>query len=262
MDRGQIEQVLLNLFVNAWQAMPDGGGELYLETENVVLDEVYARTFGGAGGNYVKISVTDTGVGMDRQTREKIFDPFFTTKEKGRGTGLGLASAYGIIKNHGGMIKAYSEIGHGTTFNIYLPASPKTVLEERDISGELLTGSGTALLVDDEEIIIDVGKQILSRLGFEVMAAHGGEEALDIYRKNKDVIDIVVLDMIMPGMGGGAVYDRLKEIDPQVRVLLSSGYSINGEASEILGRGCDGFIQKPFDMRVLSKKISEILDKE
>jgi PAS domain S-box-containing protein len=258
-DRGQIEQVLLNLFVNAWHAMPDGGGELYLETENVFLKDAYTRAFGRDEGHYVKISVTDTGEGMDRQTREKIFDPFFTTKEMGRGTGLGLASAYGIIKNHGGIIEVYSEKGHGTTFNIYLPASSKTVLEERESSEAVLTFSGTALLVDDEEMIVDVGRKILKQLGFEVITAGGGEEALAIFMENRDGIDIVILDMIMPGMGGGVIYDRLKEVNPDVKVLLSSGYSINGEASGILARGCDGFIQKPFDLKDLSKKIGEIM---
>ena len=154
-DRGQIQQVLLNLYVNAWQAMP-GGGNSILETENVTLDENYVKPFSVEPGRYVKISVTDTGIGMDKATQERIFDPFFTTKGLGRGTGLGLASAYGIIKNHGGFINVYSEKGHGSTFNIYLPASEKEVIEEKKPTGETLKGSETVLFVDDEEMITEV----------------------------------------------------------------------------------------------------------
>ena len=260
-DRGQIEQVLLNLYVNAWQAMP-GGGNLYLATENVILDENYVKPFSIETGRYVKISVTDTGVGMDSATRERIFDPFFTTKEMGRGTGLGLASAYGIIKNHGGFINAYSEKGHGATFNIYLPASLKEVIEEKKPVGETLGGSEIVLFVDDEAMIIEIGEELLKRLGYKVFIAGGGKEAIEIYEANKNRIDIVILDMIMPDMNGGEAYDRMKDINPKVKVLLSSGYSISGQATEILDRGCNGFIQKPFKMKELSLKLREILDEK
>ena len=202
-DRGQIEQVLLNLYVNAWQAMP-GGGTLCVETENVTLDERYGNTFSVEPGPYVKVSITDTGVGMDRATRERIFDPFFTTKEMGRGTGLGLASAYGIIKNHGGFINVYSEKGNGATFSVYLPASRKeAVNEEPKAKEDALSGSETILFVDDEEMIIDVVAELLRRLGYTVMAVKSGKEALAVYRDHKAKIDIVVLDMIMPDMNGG-----------------------------------------------------------
>jgi PAS domain S-box-containing protein len=245
-DQGQIDQVLMNLYVNAWQAMP-GGGDLYLQTENVTLDEGYVKPFKIEPGKYVKISVTDTGVGMDEATRQRIFEPFFTTKEMGRGTGLGLASAYGIIKNHGGFINVYSEKGEGTTFNIYLPASESDVSGQKSgISKDVRHGDETVLLVDDEEMIIDVGGQLLEKMGYKVLIAKSGKEATEIYEKNKDKIDIVILDMIMPDMSGGNTFDRLKEINPEIKVLLSSGYSINGQATEILERGCDGFIQKPF----------------
>jgi PAS domain S-box-containing protein len=259
-DEGQIEQVLLNLYVNAWQAMP-GGGELYLQTENVTLDEDFAKPFTVEAGKYVKISVTDTGVGMDDATRQRIFEPFFTTKEMGRGTGLGLASAYGIIKNHGGFINVYSEKGVGTTFNIYLPASEKEVIEDKMLSDEVLKGTETILLVDDEEMVADAGGQLLEEIGYSVLIARSGKEAIEIYEKNRDQIGLVILDMIMPVMGGGETYDRLKEANPDIKVLLSSGYSINGEASEILDRGCSGFIQKPFNVKELSQKIRGILDK-
>ena len=260
-DRGQIEQVLLNLYVNAWQAMP-GGGKLYLETENVILDKNYVKPFSIEHGRYVKISVTDTGVGMDKATEKKIFDPFFTTKEMGRGTGLGLASSYGIIKNHGGLINVYSEKGHGTTFNIYLPASESMVIEDKKPPGDLLKGSETVLFVDDEDMIIEVAEELLKELDYTVLIARGGKEAIEIYGKNKERIDIVVLDMIMPDMSGSVTYDRMKEIDPDIKILLSSGYSINGQATEILDRGCNGFIQKPFKIKEFSQKLREILDEK
>jgi len=260
-DQGQIEQVLLNLYVNAWQAMP-GGGDLYIQTENVTLDKDYLRPFDLEPGRYIKISVTDTGVGMDKAAQPRIFEPFFTTKEMGRGTGLGLASVYGIIKNHGGIINVYSVKGKGTTFTIYLPASEKEVevVEEGKVPDKALKGTETVLLVDDEDMIIDVGEGFLKNLGYNVLLARSGKEAIEIYEKNKDKIDIVILDMIMPEMGGRETYDRMKEINPDIKVLLSSGYSINGQASEILERGCDGFIQKPFNMKELSQGVREILD--
>jgi len=260
-DQKQIEQLLLNLFVNSWHAMP-GGGELYIQTENIVIDEFFNRPYHVEPGKYVKIIVTDTGVGMDEETQKRIFDPFFTTKEMGRGTGLGLASAYGIIKNHDGFIDVYSEEGEGTTFNIYFPASGQDAVKEKEIGEKLIRGTETVLLVDDENIIIDVGKDILKTMGYKVLLARGGEEALIVYKKNQDKIDMVILDMIMPDMGGGETYDKLKEINPDIKVLLSSGYSIDGQANEILERGCDGFIQKPYKTGELSKKIWEVLRKE
>jgi len=258
-DQGQIEQVLLNLYVNAWQAMPRGG-DLYIQTENVILNEDYTSLFNVDPGGYVKISVTDTGVGMDEETQRRIFEPFFTTKEMGRGTGLGLSSAYGIIKNHDGIINVNSNKGEGTTFSIYLPVLEKEVIKKEELHEEILKGKETVLLVDDEDVITDVGEDILKTLGYKALIARSGKEAIEIYKKNKDTIDIVILDMIMPGIGGGETYDRVKEINLDIKVLLSSGYSINGEATEILKRGCNGFIQKPFNMKQLAEKIRDILD--
>ncbi|MBW2219940.1 MAG: PAS domain S-box protein, partial [Deltaproteobacteria bacterium] len=260
-DQGQIEQVLLNLYVNSWQAMP-GGGDLYVQTENIVIDESFNRPYHVEQGKYVKVSVTDTGVGMDEATQQRIFDPFFTTKEMGRGTGLGLASVYGIIKSHGGSIDVFSEKGEGTTFNIYLPASEKEIVKEKKPQEEVLKGAETTLLVDDEDMILDVGRGIMEKLGYKVLTAKSGEEAIGVYEKNHDKIDMVILDMVMPGMGGGETYDKLKEINPGIKVLLSSGYSINGQASEILDRGCNGFIQKPFNVTDLAKSIRKVLDKD
>ncbi len=257
-DRGQIEQVLLNLYVNAAHAMPDGG-ELYIQTENVYIDRNYVKPFKVEPGKYVRISVTDTGIGMDEATVQKIFEPFFTTKEMGRGTGLGLSSVYGIVKNHGGVINVYSEKGEGSTFTIYLPTTEKSPQVEQELPQEILQGTETILLVDDEEIIVTVGREILTSLGYTVLVARSGKEAIALYQENKDKIHIVILDMIMPDMGGGITYDKLKEINPEVKVLLSSGYSLNGLATKILERGCDDFIQKPFKLDTLSQKIRTIL---
>ena len=258
-DRGQIDQVLLNLYVNAWQAMSNGG-DLYLQTENVILDRSYVKPYKVEPGRYAKISVSDTGVGIDKETQERIFEPFFTTKEMGRGTGLGLASVYGIIKSHGGYINVYSEKERGTVFTIYLPASAKEVLiDEEGSPAMLIKGTGTILLIDDEKMILDVGLELLEGLGYTVLSAMSGQEAIDVFQKDQDNIDLVIMDMIMPGMGGGETFDRLKEINPEVKVLLSSGYSINGQATKIIRRGCDGFIQKPFNMNQLAEKIQKIL---
>jgi nitrogen-specific signal transduction histidine kinase/ActR/RegA family two-component response regulator len=259
-DRGQMEQVLLNLFVNAWQAMP-GGGDLFLETDNLNLDAAYTAPYEIKPGPYVKVSVTDTGVGMDEKTRQRIFDPFFTTREMGRGTGLGLASAYGIIKGHGGFINVYSEKGHGTTFNIYLPASDRATVRETPVAAAIHRGHETIFLVDDERMILDVTQEMLAGLGYRVLVAPGGAEALEIYRAQHETIDLVILDMIMPGMGGGEVLDGMKAVDPGVRIILSSGYSLNGMARNIMERGAMLFLQKPFHRDDLSRKVREALEK-
>ncbi|MEJ2038716.1 MAG: response regulator [Desulfosarcinaceae bacterium] len=259
-DRRQIEQVLLNIFVNAWQAMPEGG-DLFLESGSVQPGEAYTRLHGLQPGTFVKISVTDTGCGMDEATRQRVFDPFFTTREKGRGTGLGLASALGIIQNHGGLINVYSEIGQGTTFNIYLPLSDKEAQPENVFEERVIKGSETVLLVDDETMIIEVGQALLERLGYRTLVAKGGEQALEVISSKGGEIDMVILDLIMPGMDGGRTFDQIRKINPQLPVLLSSGYAINGKANEIMQRGCDGFIQKPFNISELSQKIRGILDR-
>ncbi len=259
-DQGQIEQVLLNLFVNAWQAMP-GGGSLFLETENVTLDESdYDRPYAISPGRYVRTSVSDTGIGMDKATQERIFEPFFTTKDVGRGTGLGLASTYGIIKNHNGIINVYSEKGHGTTFKIYLPASKKQVIEEKSKPEVAQSGTEMILLVDDEEMVADIGKDMLEKLGYTILVAFSGAEAINIFNANRDEVKLVILDMIMPDMSGGETFNHLKAIKPDAKILLSSGYSLNGRASKIMKRGCNGFIQKPFNLKQISRKIREILD--
>ncbi|MBW2107706.1 MAG: response regulator [Deltaproteobacteria bacterium] len=258
-DRGQIEQVLLNLYVNAWHAMPNGG-DLFVETRNVSIPDQGAATYGINGGRYVRVQVKDTGVGMDETTQRRIFEPFFTTKEMGRGTGLGLASAYGIIKNHGGVINVSSAKGNGTTFHIFLPVSDKEIPKKQDNPETLCRGTESILLVDDEDMILEVGEEILREMGYKVFLARSGKEAVEVYKAHKGDIDMVILDMIMPDMGGGEAYDKMKEVNPEVRVLLSSGYSVEGEASEILARGCNGFIQKPFSAKQLSRTIRQVLN--
>jgi two-component system, cell cycle sensor histidine kinase and response regulator CckA len=258
-DRSQIEQVLLNLYINAWQAMPDGG-HIYLEIKNVELNRSLAKVFNISSGRYVRIAVADTGTGIDKSIQSKIFEPFFTTKEIGRGTGLGLASAYGIIKNHGGAIDFTSEVEQGTTFYIYLPASAESVPKGPPAPEKLATGTETILLVDDEKVIVEVNAPMLEKLGYTVLTAAGGQEAMDIFDADHNRIDMVVLDVIMPDLGGQVVFDHLVTVNPHVKVLLCSGYSISGQAEEMMVRGAAGFIQKPFGIQVLSKKIREILD--
>ena len=259
-DQGQIEQVLMNLFVNAADAMPEGG-DLSLKTVNITHEEIKGKLYDPKAGDYILLTVADTGIGMDHKTLDHIFEPFFTTKELGRGTGLGLASVYGIIKGHGGYIDVESEKGYGTTFKIYLPASVKKVQEGVKTAGLIMKGTGTVLLVDDEEEVLNVGDGFLKAMGYQVITAHDGKEATEVYRKHQESIDLVVLDIVMPVMGGSEVFDRLKKINPDIKVLLSSGYSIDGEATKILERGASGFIQKPFNIKQLSQSIHEILKK-
>jgi two-component system cell cycle sensor histidine kinase/response regulator CckA len=259
-DYGQIEQVLLNLLVNAADAMPRGG-DLVLSTENVTHADMHSKPYIAKPGNYVLLTVKDSGVGMDEATMDRIFEPFFTTKGFARGTGLGLASTYGIIKGHGGYIDVSSEKGRGTTFDLYLPAMKAPAEKiEKGAAKDMLQGKERVLLVDDEATVVEVAEEMLKMLGYDVLLARNGMEAVSLYEAHHDSIDIVLLDMIMPEMGGGETYDRIKAIRPTAKVLLSSGYSIDGEATEILDRGCDGFIQKPFNLTDLSQRMREILE--
>lgn len=257
-DQGQIEQVLLNLYVNAWQAMP-GGGTLMLESKNLTLDGKEARRIGLSPGRYSCISVKDSGIGMDENTRRRVFEPFFTTKEMGRGTGLGLASAYGIVKSHGGIIEVMSALGKGTEFNVFLPASDKQCINEVSPHPQIKMGTETILLIDDEEMVIETSKGILEKIGYNVIIAMNGKDAVDIFKQRKDEIELIILDMIMPGMSGGTTFDFIKEIKKEIKVLLSSGYSISEEARQLLDRGCNGFLQKPYDIYTLGNKIREIM---
>jgi PAS domain S-box-containing protein len=258
-DQGQMDQVFLNLFVNSSQAMP-GGGNMDLRTENVVFGETDVNPVAVNQGRYVRITVMDDGIGMDKKTQERIFEPFFTTKPKGMGSGLGLASAYGIIKNHGGGIHVDSEPGKGTTIRIYIPASDHAPASGEEIKEEIFTGRETILVVDDEPTNISVMLEMLEMLHYRVLPAGSGQEAIAIYMEKKGEIDLVIMDMIMPGIGGGRTFDILREINPEVAVILASGYSVEGEARTIINRGCRGFLQKPFQLQELSRKVREALD--
>ena len=263
-DPAQLEQVIMNLGVNARDAMPDSG-KLVFETENATLDQEYCKAHLGARpGRYVLLSISDTGQGMDRETLEHIFEPFFTIKEVGSGTGLGLAMVYGIIKGHGGYIMCYSEPGEGTTFKIYLP-----VMEGVPARNETETnrnaavpegGRETILLVDDEEILRDIGKDILVKFGYTVLLAADGESALELYRENPEDISLVILDIVMPGMGGKKCLEEILKVNPQAKVVMASGYSINGRVKEVLDGGARAFIKKPYELKQMLAEVRKVLD--
>ncbi len=258
-DRSQLEHVLINIFNNAADAMPEGG-ELFIKTMNVNHEQIRRRNYKIKPGEYVLVMVADTGVGMEQKTRRRIFEPFFTTKELGRGTGLGMASAYGIIKGHGGYIDVDSQRGYGSTFFVYLPASSRKVDEIGYKDQSVIQGSGCILVVDDEPSVLDISGRMLKKLGFQVLEACSGRDAIRVFRENLAKIDLVILDMIMPDLGGGEVYDRMRDIKPGVKAILATGYSIDGEAARILKRGCDGVIQKPFSIDRLSRMIYSVLN--
>jgi len=258
-DSSRIEQVLLNIYVNAAHAMPDGG-DLYVETTNEYFTAARTRPHDLEPGNYIKISITDNGVGMDETVQRRIFEPFFTTKKREQGTGLGLASAYTGIKNHGGFITVYSVKGKGTTFNIYLPASFREAEVKTEALHEPVSGTGTILFVDDEEMIIEVGEEMLHTLGYDVVSVDRGARAVEILKQDPKAIDLVILDLIMPEMNGKETFERLRPVNPDLKILLSSGYSLNGHADRLLQKGCNGFIQKPFNLVELSRKLDNILN--
>ena len=260
MDRSQIEQVLVNLFLNAWQAMGHKG-TIQVKTENVHLDKDFVRPYESAPGKYVQVSVADTGRGMDKETQKRVFEPFFTTKSMGKGTGMGLASAFGIVNNHHGIIHFTSTLGKGTTFYICLPASDLSAENDPVLEENVRTGRETILVVDDEDYILNACKAMMTHLGYRTILARSGEKALEIFRRNKGRIALIILDMIMPDMDGLTVYGHLKKIDPDVKVLLSSGYSLTGAVKELLDNGCDEYIQKPFSLSQISRITRELLDK-
>ena len=257
-DAGQIEQVLFNLFVNAADAMPNSG-DLFISTRNCNSDDFKDKPYTPKPElNYILLSVRDTGEGMDKDVMKKVFEPFFSTKEPGKGTGLGLASCYGIIKGHGGFIDVDSEIGNGSTFRIYLPASDKDIFKDKNRIEAIKKGSGKILVIDDEELILEVSAMIVKELGYSVIEAKSGKEALEKYKKYKKEIDMVILDMVMPDLSGEEVYDLLRKINPDIKVLLSSGYAYDNRARTLIERGCSGFIKKPYSIEELSAKLSRI----
>ncbi|MGD9367341.1 MAG: PAS domain S-box protein [Desulfobacteraceae bacterium] len=255
-DCSQIDQVFYNLYLNAFQAMKNGG-RIDIQTRNQTLDKTSGALYGLAAGDYVQVSVQDDGTGMDSKTQQRIFDPFFTTKERERGTGLGLASVYGIIQNHAGSITVKSQPDKGTCFTIFLPVSKNIQVEMAPAaSSRLIKGSETIFLVDDEQSILDAVGNMLSYLGYTVRTASDGKTAIEIFRQDHQNIDLVILDMVMPGVGGKEAFESFKKIDPDVKVLLCSGYTANGQAAGIIEGGCQGFIQKPFTINQLSQKLS------
>ncbi|MBU2551647.1 MAG: response regulator [Proteobacteria bacterium] len=263
-DPVQVEQLVLNLGSNAADAMPDGG-RLVIETQNITVGEEYAQNhLGATPGGYVLLSVSDKGHGMDQETLAHIFDPFFTTKDIGKGTGLGLASVYGIVKGHGGYIMCYSEPGQGTTFKIYLPAleqgeKGKSVEE----SEKLMTGgTETILIVDDDESIRDFANNALQRFGYQVMTASNGREGLQTYSDKKDEIDLVILDIGMPVMGGHQCLVELRKVNPWAKVLMASGYSIDGHAGQAMESGAIGFISKPYQVKELLSRVRTAMDEK
>jgi PAS domain S-box-containing protein len=256
-DPGQLEQILLNLFVNASDAMPEGG-TLRLKTRNLLNAAITSDKFQAAAGDFVKLEVSDTGVGMTPETVDRIFDPFFTTKEMGRGTGLGLASVFGIVKGHGGYIDVASRPGHGTTFTLYFPPGDKLSAEPRKSERDIKRGNGVILLVDDEALVLEACARMLQTLGFTVHRAGGGREGIDLFRQRAGELDLVILDIVMPEISGEAVYRQIKELDPAAKVLVSSGYDYDGKIVESLMQADDGFIRKPFSLEELSEKLREM----
>ncbi len=259
-DCSQIDQVITNIIINARDAMPSGG-DLTAKTELINFDgNGKTGLMNLDPGDYVRMSFTDTGTGMSNEVKEKIFEPFYTTKGEGKGTGLGLATTYGIIKNHKGEITVISKPGEGTTFNFYLPVTeelPKTKIPLPDVSGS----NETILIIDDEEKIRYVlGKQLESR-GYKVLEAKSGKMGLELYKDNMKSIGLVLIDMIMPGIDGNETYKELKELNPDVKAVLISGYSAEERAEEAIDSGINGFLQKPFSLRDLTKTISDVIHK-
>jgi two-component system cell cycle sensor histidine kinase/response regulator CckA len=260
-DPTQMEQLLINLGVNARDAMPDGG-RLIFKTENVILDQLYCDHHVEAQpGPHVLLTVSDTGQGMKKEVVDRIFEPFYSTKKPGEGTGLGLAMVFGIVKSHGGHLSCYSEPGIGTTFKLYFPVHEAVLNPDLSTTIEMEAfGTETLLLVDDEELIRDLGKRILSQRGFTVLTANNGHEALDIYRSNRSSISLVILDLIMPEMGGRECLDELLKIDPNIKVVVSSGFMSNGLTKETVAEKAVGFIDKPFKARRMLRIVRKVLD--
>lgn len=259
-DPAQMHQVLLNLGINARDAM-QAGGELTFATDVVDLDEEYCRAHMEAHqGRHVVLSVTDTGHGIPKEIQQRIFEPFFTTKTPGQGTGMGLATVYGIVKNHGGHLEVYSEPGKGATFKVYLPLSPSP---DADLPAETPSepphGTARILIVDDEEVVRAVAEDLLNELGYRVKTFSRGEDVLRYYADHHATVDLIILDLVMPGMDGRECFAALKAINPGVRALLSTGFGMNGRIQEALDEGMIGFVQKPYRLADLGSKVREAL---
>jgi PAS domain S-box-containing protein len=261
-DPGQLQQVVLNLAVNARDAMPDGG-ELTFDTAIVVLAADDCQRYPGTTpGHYVRLSVMDSGCGISEDIRSRIFEPFFTTKELGKGTGMGLAMVYGIVRNHGGAIGVRSEVGRGTTIEIFLPhASEMTAVESPYRSAKAVPGTERILVVDDEDGVREVAADLLSSLGYHVTTAADGAAAVNHYRRAGDQVDVVLLDLAMPGMGGRECFRALKAINHDVKAVLCTGYGFNVAAQQLLDEGVLGIVAKPYELEQLSDAIAKALGK-
>lgn len=261
-DPAQLEQVLLNLCLNARDAMP-GGGRLAIETRNTDLDEAYCRRNDSLSpGAYVQLTVSDSGTGMDAATLGHIFEPFFTTKEQGKGTGLGLATAFGIVKQHLGHIEVSSEIGKGSTFHIYLPAIQDSAEEIKENEKETVRGgSETVLLAEDHEGLREMALQVLTELGYSIVVARDGREAVEKFEENPGKFSLVVLDVVMPRLCGPDAFDRIRKIDAWMPVIFTSGYSEESETLRgALAHPRTRLLQKPFPSKELARVIREMLD--
>jgi len=264
-DPMQLEQIMMNLGINAKDAMPDGG-KLDFETKNIILDEGYCKVHTGAvPGEYVLLAISDTGHGMDKEIVEHIFEPFFTTKEIGKGTGLGLAMVYGIVKSHNGYIVCYSEPDFGTVFKIYFPVLEEANVEqpvESEKVAEIRGGHETILLVDDEESLLALGQDMLREHGYTIITAESGERAIEIYKREKGRIDLVILDIGMPGMGGYKCLQELLKINPEIKVIIASSYTDSYNIKEVLEHGAAGFINKPYRLTDMLDNLRKLLDQE
>ncbi len=261
-DEGQIKQVLMNLFINAWHAMPDGG-KIIIESENVgvVESDIIESGFEKAG-DYVKITISDNGIGMDDDLVTRIFDPFFTTRERGEGSGLGLATAYGIIKSHKGIFKVTSQPGKGSSFMIFLPAALSKVKKTSipEVKQTIYSGKGSILLIDDEEGVIEVCSEMLKNLGYQVKAVTDGIQAIEVLKSSDFNIDLVILDMVMPIINGQQTFEKIRKIDPDIKILVCSGYTKEDKIQKMIEQGCNEYILKPFDVAVLSEKLNKVLN--
>jgi signal transduction histidine kinase len=260
-DPTQIDQILMNLCLNARDAMPNGG-RIVIETKNMTITEEFHRIHSfGVPGEYVLISVSDTGTGMDQATRSHLFEPFFTTKELGRGTGLGLATTYGIVKQHDGFINAYSEVGKGTTFRVYLP-SQAVASQARRTESSLndLRGTETILLAEDNAALRDVARKVMEPLGYHIIAASTGQEAVQLFKANQEKIRVVVLDVIMPNMGGIEAYMQMRAIKPRLPVIFTTGHTAESASLNTLLEEGAVFLGKPHAPRELCQAIRSILD--
>jgi CheY-like chemotaxis protein len=260
-DSGQIQQVIMNLAINARDAMPKGGS-LTIETANVELDESYVSThLASTPGHYVMLAVTDTGMGMDAATQARIFEPFFTTKEMGKGTGLGLSTVFGIVKQSGGNIWVYSEVGRGTTFKVYLPRVDEGVAEDSTSQAQMSSGGvETILLVEDADSLRELGREILEEAGYQVVEAASGDAALEALRQHAGSIDLLVTDLVMAGMSGRDLAEQVTAMRPGTKVIYMSGYTDDALGNHgVLDSGM-AFVQKPFTIDGLLRKVREVLD--